>query len=50
MTEKEMHIWQYADESRDRIEALEKKVEGMEQAWIVFMKLMAEHLEKENGK
>lgn len=50
MTESEMTMWQYADESRDRIEALEKKVEDMENAWTVFMNLMAKHLENENGE
>lgn len=50
MTEQEMQIWQYADETRDRVEALEEKMEAFEQSWTVFMKLMAKHLENENGE
>ena len=49
MTDEELTMWQYLDESRDRIEALEAKNKELETAFAVFMTLIAEKMEINNG-
>lgn len=49
MTDKELELWQYLDESRDRIEALEKEHEELKTAFTVFINLIADKMEIDNG-
>lgn len=49
MTDKELEMWQYLDESRDKIEILEKEVTELRTAFTVVINLLAEKMEIDNG-
>ncbi len=50
MTESEETLWQYADESRDRIEALEERVGDLQKTVSVLLHVVENLLEKKDGK
>lgn len=50
MTDQELEMWQHIDLLRDRIEKLEQQMDDQVKAFTVAINLIADSMEKKNGK